>query len=388
MSRPGEKIQAETSLNVNEGGEALAALWKDEEPTDADRDEILETAEDSEDEEFQEETDVHDDEDEADEITDGDEDEEEVLESDDDIEDSFSDSSEWSGLDEILEAASVDSNDIPVTIRSNGQDVQVSLKEALNGYQRSADYNRRRQEVDSARDALRDERAAQMDKIAESTAEIAALKEVLESQINAELGQVHEYYGNVDWAKLRAEDPTLYNTTRADYEDSIRQYETRQNELKGQISQRLQTAADKKAEALEEFRKGELENLAKRVPEWQDRSALEEGTEQVSKYMRREYGATAQEVKQLIDHRIIDAFRKAMMYDALMADGNNAVKTGKGKPKRQSGSRTLRPGGQSGPRRGGQVQRSAKVEREAQGRLKKSGRERDASALLSSKWRT
>ena len=82
MSRPGEKIQAETSLNVNEGGEALAALWKDEEPTDADRDEILETAEDSEDEEFQEETDVHDDEDEADEITDGDEDEEEVLESD------------------------------------------------------------------------------------------------------------------------------------------------------------------------------------------------------------------------------------------------------------------------------------------------------------------
>ena len=52
MARPGERVQAETSLNVNEGSEALAALWKDEEPTDADRNAVLETPEDSEAEEF------------------------------------------------------------------------------------------------------------------------------------------------------------------------------------------------------------------------------------------------------------------------------------------------------------------------------------------------
>ena len=69
-----------------------------------------------------------------------------------------------------------------VSVQVNGEEVQVSLKEALSGYQRQADYTRKTQELSEQK------RQVQFG---------AALQEALQNDPNGPLSLLSQHYGTV-----------------------------------------------------------------------------------------------------------------------------------------------------------------------------------------------
>lgn len=191
------------------------------------------------------------------------------------------------------------------TVRVDGEEVTVTLEEALQGYQRAADYTRKTQ-------ALADQR-----KLIEAE---AAKARALEAQYatliaNAEAGLKELYPEEPDWTALRRQVPP--DQFAAQWDEWQRLKSTR--DLVAQERARVQAA--QAATARTELAKQlevERERLLKAFPAWSDPAILQAETAQIATYARG-LGFSDEQLGQVTDHRLVQLIDKARRWDALQA---------------------------------------------------------------------
>lgn len=246
------------------------------------------------------------------------------------------------------------SPDTLVTVKVNGKDEKIPLKEALDGYQRQADYTRKTQEVAELRRLV----AEEGNQIRQERAQYSQLLDALRQQIKDE--------AEPDWEKLRNSDPLEYAIQRDEWRE-------RQDKLKAidAEKQRLTSAQQQEQmKALAQHVEQEREKLTEAIPELKDPKK----SPRVSKQLR-EYGETLgftpEDLDQAYDHRAILALYKAMKFDQL---------TRKGRPRpvpvERKGPRPMKPG--TAPTASKRVTET----RRAKDRLAKTGDVRDAAAYF------
>ena len=245
------------------------------------------------------------------------------------------------------------------TIKVDGKDVEVTLDELQAGYSRQADYTRKSQVLAEQRKKADDELATTQQERQRYISQLEQFNNQSKSKLKA--------FQEVDWEKLKSEDPMEYMSKRDAYRDlqeSIRasEEESRKEQVKFQ---------QESLKKFEELKKVNYEDLIVRVPAWSDPEKGAEVKQNVKLYAQ-EKGFTTQELDTLIDARSIEMLYKAMLYDKLLT---SKIQTKKQKvvPK------VTKPG--TGTSKTEVASEKVKQQR---ARLKKTGHVNDASKLIES----
>ncbi len=287
----------------------------------------------------------------------------EEVESEEEVEDLDSDEDDEYEPDENIEAEGDDVADV-YTVKIDGTDTDVTLDELLAGYSRHSDYTRKTQQLSEDRKQL-EEYASRYEQ------EMANTIQVREQYVR-EIGQyvqqgLHglQQFANVDWARLKDEDPIEYVTKR----DEFREARDRIQAMEGQKKQAEMLNQQQTQAIHAQQLQQEGERLAEVVPEWADEKKRPELAGQIREFAQ-SVGFSAEEVDAVVDHRAISVLLKAAKYDALQ---NSDLKTKKVKRNPRvvkAGSRKDKSGN------------SSKTRKAQYNRLKKSGDAKDAAKLL------
>jgi len=238
-------------------------------------------------------------------------------------------------------------------VKINGQEVEVPLPELLAGYSRTADYTRKTQELAAQRKQHEQELAAVRAERQEYAQSLAKLRAALES-VEAE----------PDWARLRQESPEEFAATYAawqQHKERLAAVEAEQRRVHDLQQQELQRQ-------LAEYVKQEQEKLLAAIPEWKDSKVATAEKQALVEYAQG-LGFTDEELAQVVDHRAVTLLRKAYLYDKQQAAKPLAQK-------KVAAAKAVAPGS------GGQFRRQTSEATKAKQRLAKTGRVKDAAAVL------
>ena len=240
------------------------------------------------------------------------------------------------------------------TVRVDGTEVTVTLDELQKGYSRTQDYTRKTQQIAEIRRQVESEAEA----IRAERSQYAQLLGALESQVQ----QAAE--PNIDWDRLYQEDPIEW----------VRQKEVmRENQAKSQAiqfeQQRLmQISQQEQAQQMQSFLAQQRDELLKVLPDWKDPNKAKKEKELLIDFGQKA-GFSADELKNIFDHRVVNVLRKAALYEQMMSKRQNI------KPVTNNGPRPAKPGA------AGRISTTSEATRAKQ-RLAKSGRVNDAASAI------
>ncbi len=298
----------------------------------------------------------------------------ESVDEQDGLEEETPEEAEWASLAEVLEAGSIDPETLPVEITVAGEKREVTLKEALNGYQRQADYDRHMSSFKEAGKALNEERGklqARYNELSESFA-------LAEGYWDAEKKILKQRRDSIDWAKLRSDNAAEYAAAQAEFDQEERMIDEQQKTVREEFEKVKAKAVEDAQKAQAERAEQEAHKLLEAIPEWAtDKAVFAKETEEVGEFLKKS-GYLAEELQQFVDHRALVLARKAMLYDQAMAAGTQITRNPKNPKNRPKPKKLLRPGAR--PTQG--KPSNSKKARELAAQAKKTGREDLATQRL------
>lgn len=196
----------------------------------------------------------------------------------------------------------------------DGQDTEVTLKEALSGYIRQQTFHTRLNKVAEAANVVRDEGekiVAERDRLVN---EFKILEDTAKALVPAE----------PDWDTLYAEDPVKARMIEKNYRSLVAKVE----EIKGQTKKAAEDAAEAQKDKTVSFAQSEFPKFAKRA-NWKDQAHMQRDLRSMRKTALAQ-GFSPEEVAVVYDSRMLGILLKASKYDRMIAARPKAVKqTGK-----------------------------------------------------------
>ena len=242
-------------------------------------------------------------------------------------------------------------------VKANGEELEVSLDELLNGYSRTADYQKKTQSLAEQRKAIEVERS----KIAET----AKVRDTYAQRLQVIEQMLQQQSGTEDLTQLRENDPIGYALAVADRSEKEKQLQA----IRAERQRVQQEQAQQQSQVLQSHVQQEQQKLVELIPEFKDEAKAEVIRRDIRVYAK-SIGFSDQELSQVYDSRAVTALYKSMMYDKLVAGKSGTLK------KVQSAPKTLRPG-TSNPKSSDQEGQKKDFER-----LRQSGNKKDAAKLF------
>ena len=239
---------------------------------------------------------------------------------------------------------------------------ELTADEIRKGYLRQSDYTKKTQSLAEQRkeiDALTERYNAQLNQIQNERQQYIQHLQALSQN------QDPEKKFDIDWERLRLEDPLEYVTKRQEFQEA----KDRANELKERARQARAKAAADQQEQWAKVVEHEKAQLIAALPEWGEPESQRQLATDLRAYAQG-VGYSEPEIDSLVDHRSFLVLRKAMLYDQLQGANPKAKKL-KGKPK------VIRAGKGNSPT---QQQRDAQKTKRNQ--LKNTGHIRDAAKVF------
>ena len=240
------------------------------------------------------------------------------------------------------------------TVKVDGQDIEVTQEELINGYSRQQDYTRKTQELSQQRKTIEQQQA----ELAQRDAIYSQLLPKMEAQLKGELAN------EPDWSKLYEDDPVGYVREKQLWDEKKEKAQAIQAE-----QQRLQEEAfaeqQKQIQQQVEFGQQRLLEL---IPEWQNPEVAAKEKAAIRDYAINTLEYTQQEVDSVYDYRALLGLRKAWLNDKI-------AETVKKKPTQKAPARVARPGTVN-------KKKSVTPVRRAKHRLAKTGKTSDAAKVF------
>lgn len=274
--------------------------------------------------------------------------------------------------DEAAEAEDGDSDldlDQTITVTVDGEEQEVTLEEARNGYMRTAAFTRKTQEL-----------ADQRRQVQEVAQEIRAERE----QYADALENVEQV---LDALQPEKPDPSLRENNPREYARQMEAYEKQQERIEAVQEEREAAQEQNQQEAMRARQRRlaeERELLEAAIPQLADPEKGPEIRNEMVETAQDEYGFQPEELAQVDDHRALRLLYDAMRYRELEEQGQNVTKKDRGTSKKGSKSKTLKPGSSKATKESQAKSRKSRQSEEARERLAKRGRVEDATAVLES----
>lgn len=261
--------------------------------------------------------------------------------------------------DEELEAEPQETRTFRVKV--NGEEIEVTEDELLNGYSRQQDYSRKTQELAERRkqiEALEAEIETERSQYAQL---LPALKQQLEQQVQQE----------PDWDALYERDPIEATKLERQWRQ-VKEQRQAQIEAVEAEQKRLTEIQQQKFQAEQQrYLQEQQRKLPELIPEWKDTKRAQTESQELRDYLISS-GFSEQDVSGITNAQVVAMARKAMMFDK----GQTVVRKAKEQPKK--GPKTLKAGS-----RGTQPRKRGDLDK-AQQRLRQTGRVADAASIIKS----
>lgn len=288
---------------------------------------------------------------------------EEVLEEEpevsEDLEEDVEDDEEFDDEDEELDEEQTDVEEEALqpqtfTVKVDGQEVEVTQDELINGYSRQQDYTRKTQELSQQRKTIEQQQA----ELAQRDAIYSQLLPKMEAQLKGELAN------EPDWKTLYEDDPVGYVREKQLWDEKKEKLSAVSAE-----QQRLQQEALVKQQTqIQQFVEYGNQKLLEIIPEWQNQEVALKEKAAISEYAVNTLGYTPEEIQQVYDYRALLGLRNAWL-------NSKTVEATKKKPTQKAPARVARPGTTNRPK-------SAAPVKKAKQRLAKSGKVQDAAKVF------
>lgn len=251
------------------------------------------------------------------------------------------------------EAESEEGDDTLYTVKINGKDEKVTLKEALSGYQRQQDYTRAKQAFHEEKNQF----AQELNAARQQTEVYSQLLPALMQRMQASMPQPPD-------PSLIDTDPSSYLRQKEAYERELGDYQAAAAEQQ-RLTYETQVEQQRRLQSFVEENAAKLPEL---IPEWKDKNVFDRDRVKVRDYLKGR-GFSDEEINQAYDARLV----------AIAADGMRWRELQKSRPKPNAPplEKALKPTPAAQPQ--------ARKDREAQAarsRLAKSGRVEDAAAAI------
>jgi chromosome segregation ATPase len=288
---------------------------------------------------------------------------EEVLEEEpevsEDFEEDVEDDEEFDDEDEELDEEQTDVEEEALqpqtfTVKVDGQEVEVTQDELINGYSRQQDYTRKTQELSQQRKTIEQQQA----ELAQRDAIYSQLLPKMEAQLKGELAN------EPDWNTLYEDDPVGYVREKQlwdEKKDKLSAVSAEQQRLQ-------QEAMVKQQQQLQQFVEYGNQKLLEIIPEWQNPEVAAKEKAAISEYAVNFLEYTPEEIQQVYDYRALLGLRNAWL-------NSKTVEATKKKPTQKAPARVARPGTTNRPK-------SAAPVKKAKQRLAKSGKVQDAAKVF------
>ena len=282
----------------------------------------------------------------------------EELESPEDLEEDVEDDEEFDEEDELdEEQTDVEEEALQpqtFTVKVDGQEVEVTQDELINGYSRQQDYTRKTQELAQQRKTIEQQQA----ELAQRDAIYSQLLPKMEAQLKGELAN------EPDWNALYEDDPVGYVREKQLWDEKKEKLSAAQAE-----KQRLyKEALVKQQEQIEQYVQYGNQRLLEIIPEWQNPEVAAKEKAAISEYAIRELEYTPEEIQQVYDYRALLGLRNAWL-------NSRTVEATKKKPTQKAPARVARPGTTNRPKTTTPVKK-------AKQRLAKTGKTSDAAKVF------
>jgi len=240
------------------------------------------------------------------------------------------------------------------TVKVDGQEVEVTQEELVNGYSRQQDYTRKTQELSQQRKTIEQQQA----ELAQRDAIYSQLLPKMEAQLQGEMAN------EPDWSKLYEDDPVGYVREKQLWDEKKEKAKAIQAE-----QQRLQDEAMAEQQKLiqQQVEFGQ-QRILELIPEWQNPEVAAKEKAAIRDYAINTLEYTHQEVVSVYDYRALLGLRKAWLNDKI-------VETVKKKPTQKAPARVARPGTVN-------KKKSVTPVKKAKQRLAKSGKVQDAAKVF------
>ena len=242
------------------------------------------------------------------------------------------------------------------TVKIDGKEVEVSLDELKNGYQRQSDYTQKTMA------------AAEQRKTAEAAIQQAQQeRQEYHSKLQRMAVQLEgaiEQQSQIDWPALLDSDPVEYLKQQHLFQQRQALYQQNAQERQ-HLAQQHQ---NEQAQAHQSYLAKQQDDLLAKLPDWKDDAKAAAEKTAISKFLQAQ-GFEDEDISSIADHRHVLVARKAMLYDQLMAKANVQAKKVQEAPQR-----VVKPGVTS--------QGTADGRSAASKRLEKTGRVEDAAAVF------
>ena len=240
------------------------------------------------------------------------------------------------------------------TVKVDGKEVEVSLEELQKGYSRTQDYTRKTQQIAE----VRKQTEAEFQAVRAEREQYAQLLGALEAQVQ------QAAQPNIDWDRLRNEDPIEYVTQR----EMMRENQERNAAIQSEKQRLFELSNQEQMKQHQMLFHQEQEALVAAIPEWKDAKKAAAEKAMLVQFGQKA-GFSPDELKNVVDHRAVVMLRKAALYDQMMS------KRGQIKPVVNNGPRPAKPSA------AGRVSTTTESTRAKQ-RLAKSGRVNDAASAI------
>lgn len=271
-------------------------------------------------------------------------------------------------LADIAEVLGVDVSElygvtIPVT-NPDGERGNATIGEWKEAYQAAEVYRKRASDLDA-------KRAQTEQEYAQAQAHIQGQLKQASALLNAAERELTKEYEGINWNELRANDPAEWAARRQNFVE-------RENAIKAAKQEAVSVAQSQTAEQAEKVQRQRQEVLKREnalmrdaIPEWKDETKAKAEQAELFDYLV-SLGFPAQDVGRMENHRLVVAFRKSMLWDKQQKAGGVAKKKLVTVAKR-----VMKPGAAVS-----KAQQSQDRDAKLVARLKKSGSDDDAFALL------
>lgn len=240
------------------------------------------------------------------------------------------------------------------TVKVDGQEVEVTQEELVNGYSRQQDYTRKTQELSQQRKTIEQQQA----ELEQRDAIYSQLLPKMEAQLKGVLGE------EPDWQRLYEDDPVGYVREKQLWDEQKQKLEAVQAE-----QQRLQQESFAEQQKLiqQQVEEGQAK-LLEVIPEWQNQEVASKEKAEIANYATNVLGYTQEEINSVYDWRALLGLRKAWLSDKI-------AETVKKKPTQKAPARVARPGTTNRPKRKAPVKK-------AKQKLAKTGKIQDAAKVF------
>jgi hypothetical protein len=143
-------------------------------------------------------------------------------------------------------------------------------------------------------------------------------------------------YNEIDWNKLRAENPGEYTAMQLEFQQRQAQLETIMAAVANENGQLSQTQMQEQEQQRMAYLQDQFNQVVSENPKWQDPDKMRADLTEMSQFMMQTYGYLEGEVAQVSDHRHFKLIQDAMAYragktiaDKKVANAPRFVKGGK-----------------------------------------------------------